>query len=383
MGFIYSAAAYVMIVLQGRIWEVIQSVFSEVSPRALSYEEMQVLERDNWISRVWTYQELVNSRDAFFTTLESTDQGRAIHAENFFNCVGFSLDQWMKIKGKGRSAVLEVFQNLENLEDTLADRQTGNYLDRTALGVLSNIALREFDPQYPQNRLLACLGALTQDVSWGPPSTTLAELAEKLMSICESNGDYSFIYTRDIRSHTPGMRWRPSPVHVQSNEPIHLMPVVKWRTWGTQKGHRDSRGFWLDEMVRLKPAETMDEKAKKKLEMFIYGSRDLQQPDMTRGGIFRHEEGVEEELDRAVLRFLHMIGFKGDGEPQVCKTGLFFSQCIPNGCDSVEMYAASGIWWMFGSPGLARWKEGGETRYCAGVFTGVKEPEAAELLLME
>jgi hypothetical protein len=383
MGFIYSTAISVIIALQPFTWKIIESVSSEVSPRALSYEEMEVLERDDWISRVWTYQELVNSRNAWFTALESTARRNAIHAEKFFNCVGFSLDQWKKTSGKGHIAALEQFHNLDTLEETLVDRQMGDYLERIALGVLSNMSSRKFDPKYPKNRLLACMGALTQDVSWGPATTTLSAIAEKLMSICESNGDYSFIYTSDLRDQRPGMRWRPSPLELGSDETIILNPVANWHSWGTQTGHRDARGFWLDKMVLLGPAEAIDEEVEKLLERFLYGSKDLLQPNKTTGGIFRREECQDEELCKVVLKFLRTIGFKGDPEPQVCKTGLFFSQSSLKGRDAVEIYAASGIRWMFGNPGLARWKDGGETMYCAGVFTGAVKTELAKSLLME
>jgi hypothetical protein len=227
------------------------------------------------------------------------------------------------------------------------------------------------------------MGALSQDVSWGPPTTTSAEIAEKLMSICESNGDYSFIYTSDLRDQRPGMRWRPSPLELGSGETTNLNPVANWHTWGTQIGHRDANSFWLEKMVLLEPAEAIDEEVEKFLERFLYGSKDLQQPDRTIGGIFRHEECEDKQLSQVVLNFLHKIGFKGDQEPQVCKTGLFFSQCSLNGRDAVEIYAASGIRWMFGNPGLARWKEGEENMYCAGVFTGVVKTELAKSLLME
>jgi hypothetical protein len=383
MGFIYSATVYVMVVLQESVWEIVETVSTEVSPRALSYEEMQILELDSWVSRVWTYQELVNAPEVFFTTLEPSARGHAILAEKFFNCVGFSVDQWKKITGKGHSAVLEAFPNLDNLENALADRQMGDYLERIALGVLSNMALRTFDTQYPQNRLLASLGTLTQAVLWGPPSTTLAELAEKVMSICESNGDYSFVYTSDIRSQSPGMRWRPSPLQPQSDSPVNLVPVANWSLLGTQKGHRNLRGFWLDGMVRLEPTETIDEKVERSLKTFLYGSKDLQRPDTISGGIFRRSDGGEQGLSQVVLSFLRKIGFTGDPEPQVCRIGLFFSQFSLSTCDSVEIYAASGIRWVFGSPGLVKWKEGGEFLYCAGVFAGSLMTEGAESLLME
>lgn len=384
MGFIYSAAISVIIVLQESIWNIIQSVSSKVSPRALTHKEMHILEEDIWISRVWTYQELVNGREAFFSTLAPEAQGHAIHAEKFLNCVGFSLSQWKRIEGKGHGEVLEAFPKLNTLEDTLADRQMGMYLDRVALKVVSNMAVRTFDPKFPQNRLLACMGALTQEVSWGPASATLEELAEKLMAICESNNDYSFIYTSDIRNRAPGMRWRPSPFQSSSNGPTHLVPVVNWNNiWGTQNGHRDARGFWLDKMVLLNPAETIDEKAKEGLERMLYGYKDLKEPNKITGWVFRRQDYEDKELSQVVLKYLGMAGFKGDREPHVCESGLFFSQSILSGRDSVEMYATAGIRWTWGSPGLARWKEDGEIMYCAGVFTGVVKMEAAEPLLVE
>lgn len=381
MGFIYAAAVSVLVVLQRTIWEIIQSISSGERPRALSDEELQILEEDNWISRVWTYQELVNGRETYFTSLEPTVEGHAIHGEKFMDCVGFSIEQWKKKEGKKNSAVLEELPNLNTLEDTLADRNLGGYLDRMALGVLSNMALRKFDPQYPQNRLLACLGALTQEISWGPPSTTLAELSEKLMSICETNGDYSFIYTSDVRSTESGMRWRPNPK--QPTGSLNLVPVVNWHSLGTQDCHRNSRGLWLDDMVKLELAEVIDKKAEKDLEIFLYGSRDFSQPDIIQGGMFHRNHGEDEVLSQVLMRFLRIIGFKGVKEPQVCKTGLFFSQSKLEHLDSIDLYAASGIRWVFGTPGLARWKKDGEIMYCAGVFTGAVEAELAKSLLLE
>ncbi|TVY87755.1 hypothetical protein LAWI1_G007275 [Lachnellula willkommii] len=384
MGWIYSAATSVLIVLQPSIWHIIASVSAEKSPRALTYAEMQILEQDTWINRVWTYQELVNADAVYFTTLElePAGAGHAMRADRFFNCVGFSLETWKRATGQGHIAVLETFHNLDTLQDTLADRQLGEYLHRTAFGVLSNMALRKFDAAFPQNRLLASLGALSQDVSWGPLSTTLAELAEKLMAICEAKGDYSFVYTSDVRETLPGRRWRPGPSQITASEPVNLVPVANWSNWGAQNGHRDSKGFWLDEMVQLKPADRIDEEVENVLDKILYGSPALEQPGVVTHGIFRRKEGEEEELSRVMLRFLRKIGFKGYGEPLVCKQGLFFSQLGLESCESVEIYAASSLRWRFGSPGLATWKENGESRYCAGVFVGVSTTEVPQSILL-
>ena len=159
---------------------------------------------------------------------------------------------------------------------------------------------------------------------------------------------------------------------------LNLVPVVSWIIWGTQNAHRDSIGFWLDDMVHLEPAEKMDHETEEFLERKLYGEKDSAQ-----GGIFVRNEGKKEELRILMLKFLNNIGFKGDPEPYVCTTGLFFSQLELNGRDSVEIYAASGIRWTFGSPGLARWKENGVFMYCAGAFTGIVKTELSESLLLE
>ena len=387
MGWIYSTALSVLIVLQRPIWRIIESVSDKgkISPRALSYDEMQIIERDMWISRVWTYQELVNGHLIFFTTLEPTITGHAIESEMFFNCVGFSLETWKRASGQGYIAVLETFQNLDTLQDTLVDSKLRDYLDRSAFGVLSNMAMRTFVPAFAQNRLLASLGAISKDVSWGPRSTTLAELAEKLMSICESKGDFSYIYTSDVRDTSPGLGWRPSPSQIAADEPMNLVPVANWHTWGTQNGHRDLKGLWLDEMVHLKPADRIDDEVEDILQEIMYGSPALEQPekqpDVVNDGFFPHKKS-EEELSSGILRFLRKIKFKGYGEPQVCKQGLFFSQLGLESCESVQIYASSSLRWRFGSPGLATWKENGESRYCAGVSMGIPKTEVSQSILL-
>lgn len=378
MGWIYNAAASVIVVLDGSIWEIIQSVSTAVSPRSLTHEELVIIEEDTWISRVWTYQELVNAREVFFTTGEPSEEAHAIEAHRFLNCVGFSLMKRSEFLDEGYGVVLQTFHNVNTLEDTLADRQTAGYLERTSLGVFSNMAHRNFDPQYPQNRLLACMGALTMEVSWGPPSTTTVELAEKLMLISEANGDYSFIYTSDQRNNLPGLSWRPNSVQSKA---LNLVPVVSWHTWGTQNGRNDGSHVWLHDMAPLVLTDLIDIETEKFLDDFLYGSKDLRDPEKLLGGMFRRRG--DEDLKVTMLRFLRMTGFTGSEAPQACKTGYFFSQLRLEGRESVELFAANNLRWAFGSPGLARWKVNGQLMYCAGVFTGTSRKELAKDILLE
>jgi hypothetical protein len=389
MGFIYNSAESVIVTIQDHAWSVIKAASVADSPKAIPSNDMQYLELNKWISSVWTYQELVNQPQLYFAPIHPEDECLIVEAERFFNCVGLSLQQWKKDTGKTASDVLELFPRLNTMEDTLADREMATYLQRTALGVLSNMALRHFDPEFPGNRLLASLGALTREVSWGPPHITLSDLSEKVMSTCESVNDYSFIYTTDTRNDTLGLRWRPSRNQVESDpsKPVHLIPILSWSSWGvpfdeTQRGHKDVEGFWLDNLIRLEPSETMNKFSKQRLEEWLYGSEDPNQPGTISGGFFRLKDGDQVDLSQGMFEALQKMFFTGSQESVLCEAGLFFSQTPLSKYEDVEIFAAASIRWMFGNPGLVRWREGGEMKYSAGVFAGTVNNEKAEPLLM-
>lgn len=376
MGFIYSLASSVLIVLKEPAWIVISRASTKLNPGALSYADMYILENDKWISRVWTYQELVNSAHTYFTTLikDPNLPVPVVKAEPFFNCVGCSLQAWKMDTESAAAACLQVFPNLNMLESTLVDWKMAAYLDRSALGVLSSISMRSYDPNFPQNRLLACLGALTVEASWGPPSTTLAELVEKFMRICESKVDYSFIYTSDERSDVPGIHWRPA---AEQEGGANLRPIVSWDISGSQTGHRDAQGrSWLDNMIRLYPSsgDQVSGEGVRFIKDFLYG---ISTPGRETIGFYNRDDERGDLLD-AVLDCLAFIGFKGYPIPTICEHGLFFGQLDSYG-KQAELYISGDMQWVFGRPGLCRWfvdegeggKEDAEWRYCAGVYAGL------------
>jgi hypothetical protein len=360
------------------------------SPDALSQEEMEILEREKWISSVWTYQEVVNCRNIFFTTASPEGNGSVIPAEPFFNCVGFCLDRWKKTTNQPTSKTLSRFSNLNTLEDTLADRQMVGYLEFSALSILSNIAMRRFDPEFPKNRILASLGALHTEVSWGKPSSTLDELAEKFMSICEARNDYSFIFTADERDDTLGLRWRPWAKKFTSTplKPSHLVPIISFYGWSepfgeTQRGRRDSEGFWLDSMIPLLPATSMSEESREPLDLWLYGSKDIMPSAVSKNvGFFSWDEKDKEDIAAAMFRALKMIGFTGSHVSLMCESGIFFSQVSLMRKEGVEMFATSTMRWLFGAPGLARWQEEDGMKYSAGIFAGLVSGELAKPLLL-
>jgi hypothetical protein len=135
-------------------------------------------------------------------------------------------------------------------------------------------------------------------------------------------------------------------------------------------------------MVRLQPATNVDENAAQQLERYLFGFKDPKAPDHIQIGIFKREVGENNDWRQALVKFFWKIGFTGCHQPQICETGLFFSQIDIRHLKEVELFAASSIAWKFGNPGLARWKEDGIFRYCAGVYAGLLKREQAASVLM-
>ncbi|KAG0652602.1 N-acetyltransferase ats1 [Hyphodiscus hymeniophilus] len=325
MGFIYSKAVSVIVVLQGPAWEIVKKAASSNTAMQLSLGEMEDLELDTWISRVWTYQEMVNNNRVYFTTFDPVGQQVIVPYEPLLNCVGYSSARWTKDTETSTAEFQLKFPNLNNLADTLLDATVSGYLERSALGVLSNMSARRYDPQYPGNRLLASLGALTQKPSWSP-AAALSELAEKLMSTCEEVNDYSFIYTCDERDERPGLGWRPNPDQPERSDErsAHLIPVLSWTSYGepfgsTQRAHRDSQGLWLDNMIPLRTSGHLNVKVKQRLEMWLYGGeKDPEHPEQVPGvGFLGRGERGKSDLIPAIFRSIQIVGFTGSAICQV------------------------------------------------------------------
>ena len=391
MGFIYSKAVSVIVVLEGVVWDIVKKASTSNTAKQLSPKEMEDLEQDDWISRVWTYQEMVNNDNVYFTTFDPLDKQVVVPYEPLLNCIGYSSDRWTKETEVSTAQFLLEFPNLNNLADTLVDARLSGYLGRSALGVLTNMAARKFDHKYPGNRLLASLGALTQKPSWSP-AATLFELAEKVMCTCEEVNDYSFIYTSDKRDERSAFGWRPDPHQPKSNnhKPAHLVPVLNWPSHGepmgnTQRAHRDSKGLWIDNMIRLQLSKTIRPKVKEGLERWLYGQeKDPARPKESRSvGFWGSKEKGKSDLASALFEAFQVIGFTGSSKCQICENGLFFPVLDLEGQKYVELFASSSIRWKFGAPGLAIWKEGDVTRYSAGLLAGDLGPTMAQALLGE
>jgi hypothetical protein len=86
---------------------------------------------------------------------------------------------------------------LDALEDLIADWLISDYTRRSAFQVMSNLDRRYTSE--PPNYFYSMIGAILQSTSTRRPSTTIAELSETLMIVCEEKNDFSFLYSTAAR----------------------------------------------------------------------------------------------------------------------------------------------------------------------------------------
>ena len=357
MGFIYSRASLVMVILSPLSFDVVK----EMTERTLITESaLDILEQDEWNRSVWTYQEVVNSRDLQFVCGSRTEI--TVDGNRFLNCVGSALQLYMTKHNLDMFTVYERFPNLSALEDIMLDSLIGGYTQRSALQILSNFHRRSYTE--PRNYFYAMIGAIIQEpVSWST-GNTVSDIAEAFMTVCEKKNDYSFIYTSAPRAETPGKRWSPLPGILPAILPWHVIDLD-----GAQRGHHDSQGFWLDEIMTPEVNKSLGDAAKEKM---FNSLSDLALAELS-------DSVIVERIYSALRR----IGFTGSKDYFITEAGLFFPQKTLPEDSEVKFLVATGVRWAFGAPGLAYVNTAGSVSYVVGAFVGAVTKSDSHSVMMD
>ncbi|KIW84130.1 hypothetical protein Z517_03377 [Fonsecaea pedrosoi CBS 271.37] len=344
MGFIYSRADEVIVVLSTAARPVLEqmSTSDRVDPVYLD-----VLEKEKWVSRAWTYQEAANSKVLSITCEES--RGVIVPGSHFLNCLGYTLthlDDSISVASDRR----ERYPRLDAFEDLIAEHMIAGYLERPALQVMSNMDRRT--QHRDEDHFYAMIGAIS--TARASSSATL-DPPEAFMSLCERKGDYSFIYSVAKRDSTPSKRWRPVPGDLPS--------ILPWHCYGEgQPAHEESGSLYLDLMLPLE-ISPINEDGKKFVQQWLASSK--------LGSTRSH--GSLQESAYAALR---TMGFQGSPECVTTTHGFFFpADTIPVE-EETTVLVATGVRWSCGAPGLARCIGDAET-YIPGVFFGRIDDTAA------
>lgn len=111
------------------------------------------------------------------------------------------------------------------------------YEERSALQVMSNMDKRT--SSRPDDHFYAMMGAISTALT---DFSGTIEPCEAFMALCESKGDYSFIYSAAKRDPAFMRRWRPVAGDLPS--------ILPWHSWGAgQPGHKEGSALYLDFMM--------------------------------------------------------------------------------------------------------------------------------------
>jgi len=356
MGFIYSRATEVIIVLSPNAQLALSQM--RVTDR-IDISALQALEKDEWALRAWTYQEVVNSRNMFFTCFSSTDEnassddgsaGSLIPGADFLNCLGYSLTRlpWTPLER------IERFPRLEAFENVILDWMTADYLNRSALQIMVIMARRT--QQRDEDHFYAMIGALTTEL---PSLSASGNPCEEFMVDCEKKGDYSFIFSTAERE-AKGRRWRP----VNTGR---LPPIFPWPLWGEkQPGHWEDGKFHLDQVILPQSGRPTDE--------IVRGVRNKMCET------FGDESVSVEEL---IFQWLTRRGFKGSSSCVSLVNGFFFPYKPIARLETTTIMVSATLSWPFGAPGLVWEMHDQHAVYSAGIFIGVVDSKMSSSVTLD
>ena len=348
LGLIYSRAAEVAVVLSAACRPALEKIQKRepLDPAALL-----ALEEDEWVSRAWTYQELVNSNKVRFTV-----EGRGaicVLASELLNSVGVAVEEYKKALGYDSAAMRANNPRLDALVDCLADWMINRSFERSAYSVLAMMAVRR--AECDQDYFHAMLGTISQ-IEPEDSDTPEAHPSEEFMRACEAKADFSFIYSSNTRMQESGRHWRPVAGALRA--------ILPWHSWGPgQPGTLHASHLRLNQLYQLYPGEAAPD------------ARDF----VERWLKVEAAELTSQELQTAAFERLRGWGFTGAGDCLELTGGYFYSQDrLPSASDIVALVATQ-VRWLHGAPGvLVQAGPGGMYRFLGvGAFVG-RVPDGGE-----
>jgi hypothetical protein len=340
MGDIYAQAAQVLVVLSPSMQPLLQAIRSGGD---IPNELLLLLNTDEWVTRAWTYQEIVNGGIIFFVA--EGDDGTPIKGHVFFDAIANAIEPFTKAIGYDAYAQQQKLPGLTAFEAVVLDWRIAEYAERSAYQVMTNMCYRHTDQ--PNGLIYAMIGC----ISGNQPAMDATQIppAELFMQVCEAKGDFSFIYTTDARSTVPQKSWRPADGTFR--------PVLPWLyCFGEgQAGQLLPAGLELQKVLLWGPRATDKQALENTLHIMHYNN----------------SAPINDPLAH-IRDCMHKIGFTGCGQVIEVQNGYFFPQWPIDDTSEIQMVVSTEIHWTFGAPGLlVKPMPDGRYRYQGvGVFTG-------------
>lgn len=350
MGAIYSSAWQVFAVLSEECSAVLRQIrdAGKIDEGALS-----ILENDEWITRCWTYQEIVNSRSLYF--IAEGDDEMIVSGADLLNAVLASTDNQRKSHDLDTLTWGVQHPNLYRLECLIADYMISQYSERSAYQVMSAMSFRTAETT--EDYFYSMVGAITSS-SFNTQEKKKYSASEHFMQACESKGDYSFIYNIAPRSEVFGLRWRP----IEGKFPPVYPELVIFGSG--QSGSIHPTHIKLDNVYRQTPGAISSE-GLRAITSHLATIRKLKSEEVA--------TSLTGDVAKDILILLRERGFSGCGEYLQLENGFFFYQNKVTNFDNIFAAICLDVRWQGGAPGLLlRARQDGINEFCdVGAFFGM------------
>jgi hypothetical protein len=304
MGEIYSKSMAVFVVLSTETEVVLNKVRNGNNFTGVDFE---ILNQDKWVSRHWTYQEIVNSGKIYICSENSRE--KPIFASVFFDKIANEIQNFSKINGLSTLDFQEKLPYLTSLEAVILDWRIMDYQERSIYQVMVNMEYRKSD--YSSSKLKAMFGCISNQLQ--SINFNSKDDYSIFLEICKLKEDYSFIFNTSKNRKLNNEKWCPIS--------YDFKPIFSWLyCYGEgQKGKYINGYLELDNIIIEKISNLNEEPLKK-----------------------------EEMID-----YLKKLKFEGSYLSFETESGYFFNQFEIDLIDSEYLIGIStGIKWTFGAPAI-------------------------------
>jgi hypothetical protein len=334
MGKIYSEASKVFSVLRD---DCIDSVRKMHYKESLNLNDYQMVGDDDWIDRVWTYQEFVNSKMMFFVAEGKGDT--FISELNFLNALMSDAAAYLNNQD------IKLIQKLERAQLLMAAQQME---EQSVFQVMAAINRRSISR--PDDRINALISVVLDDHT-SIIERNLSTPNEYLMRVCEEHNDYSFIFSTNPRSEVFGRTWRPRGDEI-------VTPVISdiLANGSGVSGNLYNTHLQMNNMCRMLTGKSNN---------VTSAIASL----------------LKADFPKEILERLRQRGFTGCGECLKLEYGYFFPQSPHKRSKDLFVVVSHNLKFHEGAPGLLLRSNGTDiNQFCdTGVFIG-RAPAISETI---
>ncbi len=333
MGEIYKESTQVFVVLKNNCLDTVNKIYDK---KSLNLDDYLAISKDDWIDRVWTYPEFVNSKMMF---LIAEGKGKIfINEQKFLNAIMTDEHAYADIED------IKLTQKLERMQLLVAANQMKEQSAFQAMAATSRRLVT-----YQDDRINAMLSVVA-DALPNIPNKHLLTAAETFMRICEANDDYSFIFSTNQRSKVLGRSWRPI-----GDEMIPIISDVSVIGNGLSGCLKDTH-LQLNNMYRMIP----------------WKSNSI---------VYSIENFLNTDFSKALFNKLTEHEFTGYNKCIKLEHGYFFTQSAHKRSKNLFVAVSHDVKFHQGAPGLLlRSNDTDINEFCdVGVFIG-KAPVISETI---